>query len=180
MLTAFSQDGFGDEQVGRKHTQLITRVPVHGQRSENFTIHSSPLDTRQQTGLTEAGRGECQTQLILTPHTRMKSFQTKAGTQIGFNISNLDMSALICVCVRTLVNQKGEFSITSNGVRQKLKIQMALRHKSGLSPVQWQCRFRTLARKVFFMLKKFVFMFYLYLTVMKVGRKQVEFQSAIQ
>ena len=38
----------------------------------------------------------------------------------------------------------------SNGVRQELKFQMALQHKLGLCPVQWQYRFRTLANKCSF------------------------------
>ena len=32
----------------------------------------------------------------------------------------------------------------TNGVQQELKLQMALPVKSGLFPIQWQCRFRTL------------------------------------
>ena len=42
-----------------------------------------------------------------------------------------------------------EFTLNANEVRQELKFQMALRHKLGLFPVQWQCRFRTLASKGF-------------------------------
>ena len=37
----------------------------------------------------------------------------------------------------------------SHVVRKELKFQMALRHKSGLFPVQWQCRFRTFNQYVF-------------------------------
>ena len=67
---------------------------------------------------------------------------------------------------------------SSNGVRRELKIQMALRHKSGLFPVHWQCRFRTLASKVVFVVVLVVVyscFIYLYLIVNKLYRKWVEF-----
>ena len=35
-----------------------------------------------------------------------------------------------------------------NGGKTRTKFQMALRHKSGLFPVQWQYKFRTLACEV--------------------------------
>ena len=65
-------------------------------------------------------------------------------------------------------------------VRRELKIQMALRRKLGLFPVQWQCRFRTLGSNVFFMVGFFSFMFYLYLMINKLNRKWVEFHLFIQ
>ena len=70
-------------------------------------------------------------------------------------------------------------SISSNGVRQELKMQTALQHELGLFPVQWQCRFRILASKVGFLLFC-LFMFYLYLIVNELCRKWVEFQSINQ
>ena len=44
-------------------------------------------------------------------------------------------------------------------VRHKLKFQMALYHKSGFFLIQWQCRFRTLARKVFL----FFYLYFIYI-----------------
>ena len=66
--------------------------------------------------------------------------------------------------------------IEDNGVRQELKFQMVLRHKLGLLPVQWQCRFRTLGSAFF----KYIFRFSLYLMINKLHRKWVEFQLIIQ
>ena len=51
--------------------------------------------------------------------------------------------------------------------------------KSGLFPVQWQCRFRTSVR-MFFLFKQILFMFYLYLWITKLLRMWVEFQLVIQ
>ena len=66
----------------------------------------------------------------------------------------------------------------TNGVRQELEIQMALRVKSGLIPVQWQCRFRTLVSIFIYFL--YMLMFYLYLWMNKLLRKCAEFQLVIQ
>ena len=64
-------------------------------------------------------------------------------------------------------------------VRQELKIQMVLWHKSGLFHVQWQCRFRTLVSMLNNFFICFIFMFYLYLIINKLLRKWVEFQLVI-
>ena len=65
----------------------------------------------------------------------------------------------------TSVTSTNLFSPANNGVRQELKIQMALCVKLGLFPVQWQCRFRTLVSTFF--------KFYIH-------GKWVEFQLIIQ
>ena len=44
--------------------------------------------------------------------------------------------------------------ILPNGVRQELKFQVVLQIKSGLLPVQWQCRFRTFVGMVVVFLLK--------------------------
>ena len=62
-----------------------------------------------------------------------------------------------------------------NGVRQELKFQVALRHKSDLFPIQWLCRLRTLASEVFFKLFCF-YLFYLYVMINILHRKWVVVQ----
>ena len=59
-----------------------------------------------------------------------------------------------------------------NAVRQELEIQMALQVKSGLLPVQWQCRFRALVSMVFLFTYIYFYIHVLfYLMINKVHRK---------
>ena len=61
-----------------------------------------------------------------------------------------------------------------------IKFQLALRCKLSIFPIQWQCRFRTLASKVCFVCLFILFMFYLHLMINKFPRKWVEFQLIVQ
>ena len=51
----------------------------------------------------------------------------------------------------------GRVTLSRNGVRHEVKFQMALRRKSGLFPMQWQCRFKTLVNKGGLFLSGFYF-----------------------
>ena len=58
---------------------------------------------------------------------------------------------------------------------------MALQVKSGLFPVHWPCRFRTLFSMLFLVFLFFIFMFiYIYLWINKLLRKCAEFELVIQ
>ena len=81
-----------------------------------------------------------------------------------------------CSCVHFRIHIQLRY--WSNGVRQELKFQMALQHKSGLFHIQWLCRFRTLANIGFIMFLFFVLMFYL--VINKLHRKWVTLQLVIQ
>ena len=80
----------------------------------------------------------------------------------------------MCLCGWTDLHDDLKCRSNLNGVSQELQIQMALQVKS--FPVEWQCGFRTLARKVFFtVFCSFLFMFYLYLMIKKVGRVSISY-----
>ena len=57
--------------------------------------------------------------------------------------------SLLAACIRLLATVCHK-QFLNNGISQELKIQMALQVKSGIFPVQWQCRFKTLVSTVSF------------------------------
>ena len=109
-------------------------------------------------------------QLTLVHHEELKPSSTMQShshkpPEVGDQRFNTGLSFNSCVTYndklhghpeyverRRPVRQVGSLtpSLTqTNGVRQELKFQIALWRKSGLFPIQWQYRFRTLANEFF-------------------------------